>query len=35
VVKASIAGTLAAPVLVIVASDQQTLDTVKLAVPSG
>jgi hypothetical protein len=35
VVKASIAGSLAAPVLVIVTGDQQTLDLVKLALPSG
>jgi len=35
VVKASIAGPLAAPVLVVVAGDLQTLNTVKLALPSG
>ena len=35
VVKTSIAGALGAPVLVVMAGDQQTLDTVKLALPSG
>jgi hypothetical protein len=34
-IKASIAGALGAPVLVVVASDQQVLNTVKLALPSG
>jgi hypothetical protein len=35
VVRASIAGALNAPVLVVMAGDQQTLDTVKQALPSG
>ena len=35
VLKTSIAGALGAPVLVVVAGDQQTLNAVKLAVPSG